>query len=161
MPPSSNKTQYTLIPLDPKIIRHDLRTLMRRQDHMPQRDTPRQTHMVINEIWQFVTLAVMHVQGGESLQALMLLQVITDVYTDQWMHLNDIHSEASSFFQDLARVWTETLLRVDLSVKERNRWTKQFATWQGRLSGLSIRTAFDAPQAALREGWDDAQLLHI
>ncbi len=91
----------------------------------------------------------------------MTLQAVTNVCTEQWMHLNDIHGEVSSFFHNMASVWTEVLLLVDLTAKERTYWAKQVTTWQTRLGDWSIREVFDAPQAAIREGWDDASLQDI
>ena len=156
----STTSQKTIpLSLDPKTIRPYLRTLIRRQDHLHSRETPRHTHTVIHEIWQLVAFACQQLQDDEhQQQALMTLQAVTDVYTTQWMSLNDIHGEASDFFEELASVWTEALLRVDLTTKERTRWSKRFTTWQARLADTSLGTVFDAPQAALREGWDHLSL---
>jgi uncharacterized Zn finger protein len=163
MPPSSRKIRRTSTPtpIDPKMIRHHIRMLIRHQDSLHQRDAPRQTHVILNEIWQWVEYASLQLQDDEHSQALMTLQAVTDICTDQWMHLNDFHGEVSSFFHDLASIWTEALLSVDLTTKERTRWAKQVITWQARLADWSIRAVFDAPQAAIREGWDDVPLQHI
>ena len=160
MSPPAQKT--IPISLDPKTIRATLRTLIRRQDHLPSRETPRHTHMVISEIWQLVAFACQQLQDNEQQQqALMTLHAVTDVYTTQWIYLNDIHGEASDFFEELTRVWTEALLRIDLTTKERTRWAKHVTTWQARLADTSLGIAFDAPQAALREGWDHPPLQRI
>ena len=52
-------------------------------------------------------------------------------------------------------------LSIDLTPKERTHWAKQVTTWQTRLGDWSIRTVFDAPLAAIHEGWDDVTLQHI
>ena len=160
MAPSSYKMLHTHAPLsiDPKEIRQHLRALIRHQYNLHHRDAVRQTHTLINEIWQFVELASRQLQEEKHPQALSVLQAVTDVVTTQWMYLNDLHGEVSAFFQELARVWTEALLLVDLTTKERHRWAKQVTVWQTR---LSMCTAFDAPLAALREGWEYPPLQRI
>ncbi|GLV59851.1 hypothetical protein KDH_66750 [Dictyobacter sp. S3.2.2.5] len=158
MPPSA----HTTIPLEPKAIRQHIRALIRHQYRLHPREVTRQTHAVLNEIWQFVTFGSIQVQTHEQKQALLTLKAVTDVLTEQWMHLNDIHGEVSAFFQDLTMVWTETVLQVDLTASERKRWAKQITIWQTRLANWqSIREAFAIPQAALREGWDDGPLQRI
>ncbi len=163
MPPSSRKRRDTSAPtpIDPKTIRQHIRMLIRNQHDLHQRDAPRQTHVILNDIWQLVEYAFLQLQNNEQTQALMALQAVTNVCTEQWMYLNDIHGEVSNFFQDLASAWTEALLSVDLTTKERTHWTKQVNTWQIRLGDWSIRAVFDAPLAAIREGWDDGALQRI
>ncbi len=117
--------------------------------------------MVIREIGQLVEEASLRLHADEHPPALLILQVITDVCTKQWMYLNDIHGEVSAFFQELACVWTEALLTVDLTTQERKRWTRQMTSWQARLGDWSIGAAFDAPQAALREGWETLALQRV
>src|SRR6266536_3130154 len=117
---SHNKQRVSTRPfIDPKTIRPHLRKLIRHQEHLHQRDTPQYTRMVIREIWQLVEEASLQLQVGKHTQALLILQVITDVCTKQWMYLNDIHGEVSMFFQELACIWTEALLTVDLTTQER------------------------------------------
>jgi hypothetical protein len=163
MPPSSRKIKdpSALIPLDPKEIRQHVRLLIRHLASIYPRDTPRQTRVILNEIWRVVEYASLQLQKSEPVQALLTLQVVTDICTTQGMHLNDIHSKVSNFFHDLASIWTEILLTVDLTVKERTRWAKQVTTWQTRLAEWSNPAVFDAPQATIREGWDDAALQSI
>lgn len=148
-------------PLDPKKLRHTLRTLIRDQDHLHPREAPRHTRTVIDDIGQLVTWACTLLQEGERAQTLLILRTITDVLTTQWMYLNDIHGEVNNFFHEFAYVWTEVLLRVDLTARERKQWATQFAIWQARFTGLSIEAAFDAPQAAIREGWEYAPLQRV
>ncbi|GLV59780.1 hypothetical protein KDH_66040 [Dictyobacter sp. S3.2.2.5] len=158
MPPSA----HTTIPLEPKAIRQHIRALIRHQYRLHPQEATRQTHAVLNEIWQFVTFASIQLQVHEQKQALLTLKAVTDVLTEQWMHLNDIHGEVSAFFQDLTRVWTETVLQVDLTATERKRWAKQITIWQARLTDWqSIHEAFAVLQAALREGWDYGPLQRI
>jgi uncharacterized Zn finger protein len=163
MPPSSHNKKETPIPppIDPKKIQQEIRLLIRHLSSVHDRDTPRQTAVIVKQIWRLVEYADLQLQRGEPAQALITLQALTDVCTTQGMHLNDFHNDVSTFFQDLASVWTEFLLTVDLTARERTRWTKQMTTWQTRLTGWSKSTFFDAPQAALREGWDDANLQQI
>jgi uncharacterized Zn finger protein len=163
MPPSSRKRKDPPppTPLDPKEIRQHVRLLIRHLASVHPRETPRQTQVILNEIWRLVVYATLQLQQGEPAQALLTLQAVTDVCTAQGMHLNDIHNEVSTFFQDLARAWTEVLLQIDLTTKERTRWAKQITTWQTRLTGWGRPAFFDAPQAALREGWDDEALQSI
>ncbi|GER86293.1 hypothetical protein KDW_04550 [Dictyobacter vulcani] len=158
MPPSAHTTS----PLEPKMIRQHIRTLIRSQYRLHPREATRQTHAVLNEIWQFVAITSIQLQVNEQRQALLTLKAVTDVLTEQWMHLNDIHGEVSDFFQELTRVWTETALQVDLTATERKRWAKQITSWQTRLADWhSIHEAFAVPQAALREGWDHVPLQRI
>ncbi len=163
MPLSSHNTQrVSALPfIDSKTIRQHQRGLIRHQKHLHQRETSRYTQMVIREVWQLVEEASLQLQAGEHSQALLILQAITDVCTKQWMYLNDIHCEVSTFFQELARIWTEALLTVDLTTQEQTRWTRQMTSWQARLGDWSREAAFDAPQAALREGWETLALQRI
>jgi len=160
MPPASRKRSEISLPtpIDAKTIRCHIRMLIGSLKQFHQRDTPRQTHVILGEIWLLVDYAFLHMRNHEYAQALMTLQAVTNVCTEQWMHLNDIHSEVSGFFHDLASAWTEVVLSVDLTAKERTHWAKEVTIWQTRLGDGSIRQVFEAPQAAIREGWDDASL---
>lgn len=68
MPPSSRNIKDTLrlTPSDPKTIRQHIGLVIRHLSSVHDRDTPRQTHVIVNEIWQFVAYA--------SLQLTMLLR---------------------------------------------------------------------------------------
>jgi uncharacterized Zn finger protein len=163
MPPSSHNIQDPSTPtsIDPNMIRQHIRLLIRRLSSFHDRDTPRQTHIILNEIWRLVEYALLQLQRGEHAQALLTLKAVTDTCTAQGMCLNDFHSDVSTFFQDLTSIWTVILLTVDLTARERTRWAKQVTIWQTRLTGWSNSAFFDAPQAAIREGWNDVTLQNI
>ena len=161
MPPTTNKTTtHPLVSVDPKAIRRRLRTLIRSQEQIHPRDTPLYARAIINDIWQFIESARTQ-QPDEHSHTLLTLQAITDVCTEKWMYLNNIHGEVSDFIEDLASIWTEEFLSCDLTTKERTHWAKHLSTWQTRLVDMHMDTAFDAPQAAIREGWDHPSLKHI
>jgi hypothetical protein len=163
MPLSSPKQRHASSPdsIDPKAIRQHIRTLIRRQLGQMDRNAARQTHVVLNDIWHVVEYANRQLQEGTYAQALLTLKAVTDVCSEQWMYLNDIQGEVRAFFEDLASFWTEVLLSDDLTTKERNRWSKQITIWQTRLADMHMYTVFDAPQAAIREGWEYPPLQDI
>ena len=103
MPPSSHKTRDTFTPIsiDPKEIRQHIRLLIRHLSSVHDWDTPRQTAVIVNEIWHLVEYADLQLQRGEPAQALLTLKAVTDTCTTQGMYLNDFHSDVSTFFQNL------------------------------------------------------------
>lgn len=162
MPDSPHLRPFTTAePIDPKAIRQHIRMLIRHQFSQVDRNVAHQTHVVLNEIWHVVEYANRQLQEETYAQALLTLKAVTDVCSDQWMYLNDFHGEVHTFFEDLAGFWTEVLLSHDLTTKERNRWLKQLAIWQTRLAEMHMFTVFDAPQTAIREGWDYPPLQDI
>src|SRR5206468_2249824 len=90
-----------------------------------------------------------------------LLEAITEAYVADWTNLDDSDGEASGFFQDLGPIWTEALLSVDLSSRERKVWASKLETWQREIDDYGVEEVFEAAHEAALRGWDDPQLQHV
>src|SRR6266699_3857451 len=79
--------------------------------------------------------------------------------TGRWVR--SLMRYASCFFQDLGPIWTEALLSVDLSSRERKVWASKLETWQQEIVDYGVEEVFEAAHEAALRGWDDPQLQHV
>ena len=70
---------------------------------------------IADQAWTLIT-------ADNGREALIVLEAVTEEYLSEWEILDDSNGEASGFFIDLAPVWAEALLSIDLSRQERQSW---------------------------------------
>ena len=98
---------------------------------------------------------------SSDLNALAILEAITEAYVADWVQLDDSDGEASAFFADLGAVWTEAILTADLTIAERQTWVKKLAQWQHEVDDYGVDEAFEAAMAAAQQGWDYPSLVRV
>ena len=116
---------------------------------------------VVNEIGQLVEQAWVLIKADDGRQALTVLEAITEEYMSEWENLDDSDGEASGFFSDLGKAWTEAILSADLTREEREGWADQLSAWQEELDDYGVDEAFDAAETAALDGWDSPPLQRV
>mgnify|MGYP001262129649 CR=1 FL=1 len=92
------------------------------------------------------------VDGGDSANALALLEVLTDELADMIDH-EYIYSEGIDWWE-LDSVWCEALLIGPLSRAERQRWGKKLLKWDEPLDAYGWGGALGGAQLAAEQGLD-------
>src|SRR2546421_1621953 len=149
------------ITVDPKVVRRQVRSIIHSLDRMRSSEAYWQVGAVVNEVGQLVDQAWTLIKADDGRQAISVLEAITEAYMSEWENLDDSDGEASGFFSDLGKAWTEAILSVDLTRKEREKWADQLAAWQEELDNYGVDEAFDAPQTAAVDGWDYPPLQRV
>lgn len=71
------------------------------------------------------------VEGGDSANALRLLEAITDEYVASWQDFDDSYGNLGGVFDGLGELWAEALLGAELSPEELEEWAERLAEWGG------------------------------
>ena len=90
--------------------------------------------------------------GGNAQNALLLLEVLTDDYSERWIDFDDSDGELGGFFDDLGELWAEALLAANPKKAERVRWRERLAAWAATADDYGCEGLNLALQAA-EEGW--------
>ncbi len=159
--PSPQAPARPRIDVDTKAARRQVRSIIHSLDRMRSSKAYWHIGAVVNEIGQLVDQAWALVQADDGRQALTLLEAITEEYMSEWENLDDSDGEASGFFSDLGKAWTEAVLSADLTREEREGWADQFAAWQEELDDYGVDEAFDAAKTAALDGWDYPPLQRV
>ncbi len=146
---------------DPKVIRQQVRTRVQSLDRLSRSEVYWQVGSVVGEVRQMLEQAWELLRADDGRQAILVLEAITKAYLSTWENSDDSDGEASDFFRDLTPIWTEVMLSVDMPLKERKRWAKQFETWQEDVGAYGVDEAFQAPQEAALAGWNAPALQRI
>ena len=147
--------------VDAKAVRRQVRSILHSLDRMRSSEAYWQVGAVANEVRQLLEQGWTLIQADDGRSALALLEAITEAYVADWTNLDDSDGEASGFFQDLGPIWTEALLSVDLSSRERKVWASKLETWQQEIDDYGVEEVFEAAHEAALRGWDDPQLQHV
>ncbi len=159
--PSPQAHARPRIDVDTKAARRQVRSIIHSLDRMRSSEAYWHIGAVVNEIGQLVEQAWALVQADDGRQALTLLEAITEAYMSEWENLDDSDGEASGFFSDLGKAWTEAVLSADLTREEREGWADQFVAWQKELDDYGVDEAFDAAETAALDGWDYPPLQRV
>ena len=141
-------------PLDPSIFQRQVNAIIHSLDRLRPSEAYWHVGEVVSQLEEILNQAAIFVQAGDGRNALIILDVLTDGYIEDWEILDDSNGEASGFFANLGALWTEAILTADLSAPERKSWARKLAAWQEYLDDYGVDEAFDAAQAAAIQGWD-------
>jgi uncharacterized Zn finger protein len=116
----------------------------------------------IDQLRNLVEAAVPFLEAGDGLNALRVLESVTDAFVDDWIEHSSFHDEDMyQLFDDLGRLVAEAALMDDLAADDRAAFKDAAEDWQSRLSEYGIEHAFDVAIGALERGWDDPELQAI
>jgi uncharacterized Zn finger protein len=96
------------------------------------------------------------IDRGEGNDALVILAAITEVCVEDWDEVSDCGEESHSLIEQLDPMWAAAVLTAELSSVEAIDLQVNLEEWQDRLSG-----EFEIAAEALRQGWDNPELLAI
>lgn len=116
----------------------------------------------IDELRNLVDAAVPFLETGDGLNALKVLESVTDTFVDDWIEHSSFGDEHMyELFADLGRLVAHAALMDDLSPDDRAAFKDVAEDWQSRLSEYGVEDAFDVAIGALESGWDDPVLRAI
>lgn len=142
-------------PVDPALLRRQVRSALRSLDRLAGSEAYWQVGGVVDEVRQLAEQARPFIEAGDGRSALAIVEAVTEEYVDRWTELDDSDGEASGLFEELGPLWTEALLSAELTPAERQAWAERLEQWRAGVADYGVERAFDAAQAAARQGWDD------
>lgn len=147
--------------LDPQVYRREVSAAVHSLSRMRPSEAYWQVGGVAQEVRSIAEQALPFIEAGDGRNALVILEAVTDEYTNIWYELDDSDGEAADVFEALGLLWAEALLTADLDRFERQAWTKRLARWAKDMSDYGVEDAFLVAESAAVQGWDDPRLLRI
>lgn len=92
-------------------------------------------------------------EAGDANNALLVLDAVIETFIDSWSD-EEYYDDISDMLDEALALFTEAILSLDLSKKEKENWKAKLSDWRDELSGYGSSDSFDAPLAALEHGWD-------
>jgi uncharacterized Zn finger protein len=92
------------------------------------------------------------ITAHNSANALALLEVLTDEYSERWIDFDDSSGELGMFFEQLGLLWAEALLLRDPSAAELQHWADRLDQWSAAAMDYGCEGLSIAWHAA-NEGW--------
>ena len=157
-PPSS---PVVPVRVDPKIVRRQVRSIVRGLDRMSGSEAYGYLGAVINGVGEILDQAWTLIKADDGRNAIIVLEAITEEYLAEWENFDDSDGEASDFFSTLGEAWTEALLSAGLPDKERKSWAARLDSWQQGLDDYGVDDVFAAAKAAATQGWDYPPLKRV
>jgi uncharacterized Zn finger protein len=116
----------------------------------------------ISELRGLVDEAIPFLRTGDGLNALRVLESVTDAFVDNWIEQTAGSDEDMyELFADLGGLVAQAALMGDIPVDDRDAFKDAAEDWQSRLSEYGVEDAFDVAIGALESGWDDPVLQAI
>ncbi len=148
-------------PVDTAAIRRQVRGALHSLDRLFGSQAYYQVGSVVQSVSQSVSQAWELIEAGDGRTAIAILEAVTEEYAAEWDILDDSDGEASDFFGELGKAWTEAILTADLTRPERDAWARRLRGWDDALSDYSIDDAFTAAATAAEQGWEDPALVRV
>lgn len=142
------------VPVDAKVVSRQVKSIIRSVNRMRSSEAYWQVGAIVGEVRQVLNQAWDRIRADDGANALVLLEAITEEYMAEWENLDDSDGEASVFFEDLGKAWTEALLSLDLTKKERKSWADRLTRWQEEIEEYGVDEAFGIAATAVLDGWD-------
>jgi uncharacterized Zn finger protein len=95
------------------------------------------------------------VEGGDSANALSLLEAITEECRAGQHDFDDSYGTLGTVFDNLGELWAEALLVADLRPDELEEWAEQLAEWADNTDDYGSDYGLRLAMKAAREGWHD------
>lgn len=92
--------------------------------------------------------------GDDAQSALLLLEALTDEYSEAWIDYDDSDGELGGFFDELGALWAEALLGANPKQAELKRWRERLEGWAASAEEYGCEGLDVALQAAT-EGWSE------
>ena len=144
-------------PVDVGPIQRQVRALMRTSYR--SYDSYDTSHSIAEGIRAILDQVRGFIEGGDGINALSLLEVITEEYSEGQHDYDDSYGTLGDVFDDLGELWAEALLAADLNPDELEKWDDQLAEWAGDAADYGSDTGMRLAMRAAQEGWHDPQIV--
>lgn len=112
-----------------------------------------ETSAVVNELDSLLSRIRSLLDADDGLNALVALEPIMEVMTEQWHDYDDSNGELGQTFDELGALFAEAILRADPTGEERENWQEQLETWRDELAEYGCEEGFATACRAVAEGW--------
>jgi uncharacterized Zn finger protein len=112
----------------------------------------------VAEVSQLVQQARQLTAAGDAGNALLMLEAVTDEYTQHWFDIDDSDGELGGYFEELGAAWIEALLAAELPPAERRAWAEKLRAWQREADDYGVDDWLGQAALAAEEGWADPDL---
>ncbi len=160
-PSSGSPSESPRTGVDVGFIRHRVHSIIRSLRYMQPSEAYWHVGGVVDEVRRVLDEAWASIEAGEGCPALLVLEAITDEYTEAWEWLDDSNGEVGDFFYELGAAWTEAFLSAELTRSEREVWIEELEAWREELEMYAGGEAFDAALLAAERGWDHPPLARV
>lgn len=143
--------------VDPARYRERVRTLVHSLDGMRRSQAYWHVSDVVDDVIQVGREAEAFLEADRPEEALAVLDAVTEAYQDEWLTLDGSDGSTPCVFYDLAPLWLETLLELQLDGQpgvDLDELAGKLDAWVGNLLDYGVSGALDGPLIAAREGWD-------
>lgn len=111
---------------------------------------------ISEKLLELVARAQAFSEQGDGQSAIAILEAITAAYADSWDDLLEYGGDCFSITDQLNEAWAEAILCADLAQAEKVDLEVILEEWQDLLE-----TDFSMSLTALRQGWDDPQVVQV
>lgn len=111
---------------------------------------------ISEKLLELVARAQAFSEQGDGQSAIAILEAITAAYADSWDDLLEYGGDCFSITDQLNEAWAEAILCADLAQAEKVDLEVMLEEWQDLLE-----TDFSMSLTALRQGWDDPQVVQV
>ena len=153
-PEESDQSRQRQTPIDPASFRKQAQYVMSSLSHMRPSEAYWATGGLVDNMRNLADQAQPFIEAGDGRNALLILEAVTQVYTERWLEYDDSDGYLGDLFGDLGSLFAEAILSADLSPDEREAWADKLTAWQVEIGDYGIDEAFDAAIGAAVQGWD-------
>jgi uncharacterized Zn finger protein len=140
--------------VDPQPYRYQTKQMMR--DCLEHWEEGGEENPIEQDLPEILEQVQVFIDRGEGNDALVILTAITEACVEDWDEVSDYGGEGDELIKLLDPVWAAAVLTAELSSVEAIDLQVNLEEWQDRLGG-----EFEIAAEALRQGWDNPELLAI
>lgn len=130
---SGSQPEASRVRVNVSSIRYRVHSIIRSLDRMQPSEAYWHVGGVVDEVRQALDEAWEFIGAGDDRNALLVLEAITDEYTEAWEFLDDSDGYVGDFFYEVGEAWTEALLSAELTRSEREGWGEKLKAWCEKL----------------------------
>lgn len=158
---ASEAQEVSRVSVNVSSIRHRVHSVIRSLQYMQPSEAFWHVGGVVGEVRRILEVAWTFIEAGNIHNSFLVLEAITDEYTEAWEFLDDSSGEVGDFFYELGEAWTEALLSAELSRSEKESWSRKLEAWCEELEMYAGGEAFYAALLAAEQGWDYPTLAQV
>ncbi len=153
-------------PVDTDAIRLRLRASIQAPGYMETYDDYWRPSGDLDEARRVLEGAWSLIRADDAPGALQSLEVLTGEYLDppdapDWEMMGDYGGEFLDFFEEVGAAFTEALLSMDLTPREREDYGAKLDVWLGELGDYGAGDTFGAALRAVEQGWNHPPLARV
>jgi uncharacterized Zn finger protein len=147
VPPAQSSKPPRRTPVDPAPFRREVRQILR--NAVEGWESGWDGDSIAQDLQALIDQAQAFTERGDSRNALIVLEAITDACVDYWDEVDEYGADSYEVMEFLDKAWTEAILSTELTLAEKTDLQEKLQGWQEELGDT-----FELSLEALRQGWD-------